>query len=119
LKKEKDYWDLKRHLEDERLYGRRFLYHGLLSWRYILPILLEGIAPNLSLKNKFGRDVYLICDLSLAREYVSNWNGSILVFDWSDDKGLLTKTLSGEEWENIVKGWICMGASKPLPPLPG
>jgi hypothetical protein len=79
--------------------------------------LLEGIRLNFSLKNEFGTGVYLTDDLSLARDYAGIRNGSILVFNWSDDKGLLTKTLSGEEWENTVKGWICMGGSKPLPPI--
>jgi hypothetical protein len=31
LKKQKGNWDLERHLEDERLHGRRFLYYGLSS----------------------------------------------------------------------------------------
>ena len=117
LKKQKGNRNLERHLEDERLRGRRFLYHGLLSWGYILPVLLEGIAPNLSFKNEFGRGVYFTNDLSLAWDYDGIWNDSILIFDWNDDKRLLTKTLSGEKWENTVKGWICICESKHLPPI--
>lgn len=108
LKNRRGILDLEHHLEDERLRGHKFLYHGLASWGYVLPILIDGIAaPPLSLKNKFGRAVYLTDDLTRARDYAGIQDGAILLFNWTDDKGLLEKTLIGNEWENAVKGCVC------------
>ncbi|CAG8775282.1 2823_t:CDS:2, partial [Rhizophagus irregularis] len=68
--------------------------------------------------NEFGPGLYCTPNFNLAVEYAGK-NGAIFVYDWSNlDSDFTIKTLIDREWEDTVKGWICIidDDSKPGPP---
>ncbi|CAB4473566.1 unnamed protein product [Rhizophagus irregularis] len=94
-----------------------FLYRGIRTSDTI-PMFLLRIALVSSVNNEFGPGLYYTPNFNLAVEYAGK-NGAIFVYDWSNLDGDFTiKTLIDREWEDTVKGWICIidDDSKPGPP---
>ncbi|GBB96905.1 hypothetical protein RclHR1_02870003 [Rhizophagus clarus] len=96
--------------------NQHFLYRGIRTLD-IIPVFLLRVALAPSVNNEFGPGIYCTPNFDLAVEYAGR-NGAILVFDWSNLDGDFTiKTLTDREWEDTVKGWICVDDdSKPGPP---
>jgi hypothetical protein len=97
---------------------QHFLYRGIRTLDNISVFLSSGLALlSQSVNNEFGPGLYCTPNFDLAVEYAGR-NGAILVFDWSNlDGDFAIKTLTDSEWENTVKGWICINDdTKPGPP---
>ncbi|CAB4428303.1 unnamed protein product [Rhizophagus irregularis] len=96
--------------------NQHFLYRGIRTLDTI-PVFLLRIALVSSVNNEFGPGLYCTPNFNLAVEYAGK-NGAIFVYDWSNLDGDFTiKTLIDREWEDTVKGWICIDDdSKPGPP---
>jgi hypothetical protein len=97
---------------------QHFLYRGIRTLEHIPVFLFSGLALLSQLvNNEFGSVFYCTPNFDLAVMYAGR-NGAILVFDWFNLDGDFTiKTLTDIEWEDTVKGWICMNDdNKPVPP---
>ncbi|CAB4382610.1 unnamed protein product [Rhizophagus irregularis] len=99
--------------------NQRFLYHGVRT-SIIIPFFIAYARPySNAINNEFGPGIYCTPNFDVAVEY-SGRNGAIFVYDWSDLGGdsITTKTLSGKEWADTVKGHICIAdITRPSPPL--
>ncbi|CAB5370818.1 unnamed protein product [Rhizophagus irregularis] len=96
--------------------NQHFLYRGIRTSDTI-PVFLLRIVLVSSVNNEFGPGLYCTPNFNLAVEYAGK-NGAIFVYDWSNlDSDFTIKTLIDREWEDTVKGWICIDDdSKPGPP---
>ncbi|CAB4490496.1 unnamed protein product [Rhizophagus irregularis] len=99
--------------------NQRFLYHGVRT-SIIIPFFIAYARPySNAINNEFGPGIYCTPNFDVAVEY-SGRNGAIFIYDWSDSGGdsITTKTLSGKEWADTVKGHICIAdITRPSPPL--
>jgi hypothetical protein len=104
----------------EKFRNRSVLFRGLPTSNHIPFMLANGLTfGTVARQNEFGSGVYTTPNLDYAMAYCASANGVLMIFDWSDHGGDVSiKEFTGMEWEQTVKGYLCLGGSsnKPGPP---